>query len=375
MHISPTMITTLLIIVSGAALLFFAGRSQFALPHGETTVVSGTPSDADMRITEEEGEAGVEERTNTEPSAAPASASRSTRTILETDGVRHSIPLNEILSGGPGKDGIPSIDEPSFLSVPDANEFLDDSDPGIGLTVGGESRFYPYRILVWHEIVNDTIQGKPVLVTYCPLCATGIVFDRRVNGEEQEFGVSGRLWQSNLLMYNRSTGSRQAAAGDAKDESLWSQVLGEAVVGVNTGERLSIIPSDIIRWSEWVAAHPDTKVLSQDTGAVRNYGRDPYGDYYTSESVSFGASFRDTRLHPKALVHGIEIDGLYKAYSDEAIKNTEGSLKDSFAGKTVVITKTESGGVRFEANGAALSSIPGFWFSWLAVHPETELYQ
>lgn len=298
-------------------------------------------------------------------STSSSPSANSSRAIETTDGVLHSIPLDEILSGGPGKDGIPSIDDPRFLSASEA-VFLNNSDPGIGLTVEEESRFYPYRILVWHEIVNDTIKGKPVLVTYCPLCATGIVFERSVDGKMQEFGVSGRLWQSNLLMYNR--------ADSEKDESLWSQVLGEAVVGVHTGKKLMIIRSDIVRWGDWKKLHPDTKILSTDTGTSRNYGQDPYGDYYTSESVSFGANFRDTRLHPKALVQGIEIDGTYKAYADDALKRT-GELDDVLAGKNVHVIRTGVGEVRFEAGGVPLTSIPSFWFSWLAVHPETELYK
>lgn len=353
---------SILILVGLAVLVgavIFSQRNEFALPQGATTVVrsAGGPGGAF-------GDAAVSEEadTNTVPSAPLASS----RTILETGGVKHSVPLNEILSGGPGKDGIPSIDDPKFISAKTAGASLNDSDPGLGLTVNGESRFYPYRILVWHEIVNDTIAGKPVLVTYCPLCATGIVFDRKVGSEAQEFGVSGRLWQSNLLMYNR--------AGSSDSESLWSQVLGEAVVGPNTGERLRVIPSDIARWGAWRAAHPDTVVLSEDTGAARSYGRDPYGDYYTSESVSFGATFTDTRLHPKALVHGIEVDGRFKAYEDEALKRVS-RLEDSFAGASVVATVNESGAVRFEKDGEPLASIPGFWFSWLAVHPETELYK
>lgn len=292
-------------------------------------------------------------------------ATSSIREIMTNNGTKHSIPLNEILSGGPGKDGIPSIDNPKFISANDAN-FLNATDPGIGLTIGSEHRFYPYRILVWHEIVNDTVQGKPVLVTYCPLCATGIVFDRTVNGAPEEFGVSGKLWQSNLLMYNRES--------DEKNESLWSQVLGEAVVGVNTGQKLSIIPSDIVRWGDWRQSHSDTMVLSHKTGTLRDYGRDPYGDYYSSESVSFGANFRDTRLHPKALVHGIEVGGTYKAYADDALKRI-GEMNDIVDGKQIHITITESGGVKFEVDGAPLASIPGFWFSWLAVHPDTELYK
>lgn len=307
------------------------------------------------------------QRDNRSAVIPPTSSGQKTSSMRETtttNGVMQSIPLDEIFEGGPGKDGIPSIDNPKFTNAADAT-YLNDADVGLGLSVNGESRFYPYRILVWHEIVNDTIQGKPVLVTYCPLCATGIVFERSVDGAAQEFGVSGKLWQSNLLMYNRVTSE--------DDESLWSQALGEAVVGVHTGKKLAVVPSDIVRWSDWRAAHPGTLVLSTDTGTSRDYGRDPYGDYYTSESVSFGASFRDTRLHPKALVHGIEVDGAYKAYADDALAQAR-TLDDSFAGKTIRVTKTDAG-VRFEADGKLLTSIPGFWFSWLAVHPDTELYK
>ncbi|MEX2054355.1 MAG: DUF3179 domain-containing protein [Candidatus Colwellbacteria bacterium] len=309
------------------------------------------PAEKAQRLSEEQG------------SDATSVQSASNRETLVTNGVKHSIPLGEILSGGPSKDGIPSIDEPKFVNASEAT-FLDNTDVGLGLTLNGESRFYPYRILVWHEIVNDNVAGKPILVTYCPLCATGIVFDPRVDGEAQGFGVSGRLWQSNLLMYNR--------ASSEAEESLWSQVLGEAVLGVHTGNKLPIIRSNVVRFGDWVKAHPDTKVLSKDTGVVRNYGRDPYGDYYSSESVSFGATFNDTRLHPKALVHGIEIGGQYRAYHDDVLS---GTVTDTFAGKKISVVKVDSGEITFTANEELLPSIPGFWFSWLAVHPETELFK
>ncbi len=338
----PFIIIITVIVLGALGFWYFQSRS-FPLPSGETTVLTTQGEDSKQNQT-----------------------MKTQREILITGGVKHSIPLDEILSGGPGKDGIPAINNPKFISADDA-AFLKDGDPGLGLTVGGESRFYPYRILVWHEIVNDTIAGKAVLVTYCPLCATGIVFERTVDGVTQEFGVSGKLWQSNLLMYNRS--------GNEENESLWSQVLGEAVLGIHTGQKLAVVRSDVVRWGDWKRAHPDTNVLSQDTGTARDYGRDPYGDYYTSESVSFGATFNDTRLHPKALVHGIEINGQYKAYHDEAIKTMTGTLKDTFAGKEIVITRTDSGEIRFTSDGEPLTSIPGFWFSWLAVHPKTELFK
>ncbi|MFQ5661650.1 MAG: DUF3179 domain-containing protein [Candidatus Paceibacteria bacterium] len=283
--------------------------------------------------------------------------------ILITDGVKHSIPLNEILSGGPGKDGIPSIDNPKFISTKEADEYLTNTDVGLGLVFNGVERFYPYQVLVWHEIVNDTIKNDRVLVTYCPLCATGIVFDPKVNGIAQEFGVSGKLWQSNLLMYNRTQ--------NPDDESLWSQVLGEAVLGVSTGEKLKILPADTVKYGAWKKAHPNTEVLSRETGAIRSYGLDPYGDYYTDESVSFGATFSDNRLHPKTFVLGIEIDGKFKAYERDSLK--VGTTKDTFAGKNIEITKDETDVVKITANGGPVPHVDGFWFSWLAVHPETEL--
>jgi len=300
--------------------------------------------------------------TNRSPSVARTN-STSFRTLTETDGVKHSIPLDEILSGGPGKDGIPSIDDPKFVDARGA-DFLQGEDPGIGLVVDGDARFYPYSILVWHEIVNDTVGGRPALVTYCPLCATGIVFDRRVDGVAEEFGVSGKLWESNLLMYNR--------AANSGNESLWSQVLGEAVVGAHTGKKLVVIPSDIIRWSEWRRLYPNTKVLSTETGATRDYGRDPYGDYYSSRSIMFGSSITDTRLHPKALVIGVEVDGVFKAYPLEAL--SVGATNDTVGAISVTVNKDEASRVIVMREDAVVPHIPSFWFSWLAVHPDTELY-
>lgn len=287
------------------------------------------------------------------------------RTIMQTNGTKHSIPLNEILSGGPPKDGIPAIDSPKFINTEEAGEFLTNEDIGLGFKHKGETRFYPFQILVWHELINDTVGGDPILITYCPLCFTGIVFERKVGGQEREFGVSGKLWRSNLLMYDR--------ADSEKNESLWSQILGEAVVGPATGDKLKILTSDIVKYGEWKKANPNTKVLSRDTGARRAYGGDPYEDYYTSDSVGFGATFTDERLHPKDLVFGVEIDGKFKAYKVESLK--VGTTADSFVGKDILIKRLETGEVRISADGEQLDIITGFWFSWVAVHPDTGLFQ
>ncbi|MEX0878095.1 MAG: DUF3179 domain-containing protein, partial [Candidatus Spechtbacterales bacterium] len=289
------------------------------------------------------------------------------REFMITDDTMHSIPLDEILSGGPPKDGIPSIDEPKFISTSEADEFLKDDEIGLGLFYKDEARFYPFQVMVWHEIVNDKIQGEPILVTYCPLCFTGIVFESKVNGEAQEFGVSGKLWKSNLLMYNRT--------GDPNTESLWSQVLGEAVVGPETGTKLKIIPSDIVRYSDWKNKYRDTKVLSRDTGHSRSYGRDPYGGYYTSDSFIFNPGFEDERLHPKEFVVGIEVDGKFKAYKADVVK--EGVTEDSVGGVGVKIEKSSVGEFKFtkDDSGEIIPHINAFWFSWVSVHPETELFK
>lgn len=300
----------------------------------------------------------------------------STKEIMITDGVKHSVSLNEILGGGPAKDGIPSIDNPKFGSIAEASKFLKDGDPGIALDINGTARFYPFQILVWHEIANDTINGQRVLVTYCPLCLSGIVFDPMVptsaeattgkQGERVEFGTSGKLWNSNLVMYDRKT------------NSLWSQILGEAIVGELTGTRLTVLPSDMTRFGEFKKLHSQGTVLSRDTGITRFYGQDPYGDYYTTPGTYFPVGKKDNRLSDKDFVLGIVVNGKAKAYWPDAVKKV-GEITDQFAGKTIVARyEKEIDAVRLfekKADGAALRINPfgAFWFSWAAAHPETEL--
>ncbi|MBI4363623.1 MAG: DUF3179 domain-containing protein [Candidatus Doudnabacteria bacterium] len=287
--------------------------------------------------------------------------------IQITGGEKHSIPLDGIVSGGPPKDGIPPIDNPKFIGIKTANESLSDEEPGVAIDIGGVKRFYPFQILVWHEIVNDTINGQRILVTYCPLCLTAIVFDPVVSGERVEFGTSGKLWNSNLLMYDRKT------------DSLWAQVLGEAVVGEMTGTKLTVLPSDLLKFGNWKQQNPDGQVLSRDTGAARFYGSDPYGDYYTTPGVFFPVGNKDNRLSEKDFVLGIVVDGKAKAYHTEAIKKI-GRLEDSFAGKTIVAEYDRQLDVvrLFEKRNNELIRINpfgAFWFSWVAAHPDTELFK
>jgi hypothetical protein len=214
----------------------------------------------------------------------------------KTDFSKHTVPLSEFVSGGPGKDGIPAIDEPKFVSVDEAAEWLEDREPVIELEVEGEARAYPIQILIWHEIVNDTVAGRPVAVTFCPLCNTALAFDRRVDGQVLDFGTTGNLRSSDLVMYDRQT------------ETWWQQFGGEAVVGEFASAELEQVPARIVAWEDFAARHPEGNVLSRDTGHNRDYGANPYRGYDDVDSPPFFGSRNsdDDRLAPKERVVFIE---------------------------------------------------------------------
>jgi hypothetical protein len=281
---------------------------------------------------------------------------------------KFSIDPSKLVGGGPPKDGIPSIDSPKFETAKEAWSWLKSDDIVFGLVLSGESRAYPQKVLVWHEIVNDTVGDDPILVTYCPLCQTSIGFERKVDGVPVEFGVSGKLFNSNLVMYNRTNDK-------IKTESLWTQIGGEAIVGDFTGKKLKKITLDTVTWKDWVEKHPETKALSRDTGFARNYDSDPYGDYYTQSGVIAPLENEDDRLFEKAIVFGIELNGKTKAYPEEELKKNP-EFEDSFAGKSLKITRSSDGSVRIKNLTDNKEIIPeiGFWFSWAAFHPDTELY-
>ena len=187
----------------------------------------------------------------------------------KTDFGKAIVPLFEIQSGGPPKDGIPAIDEPRFETASQI-ENLGESEPVMVLRHGSEVRAYPFRILMYHEIVNDTVAGTPVAVTYCPLCNAAIVFDRRINGEVTTFGTTGRLRNSDLVMYDRAT------------ESWWQQFTGKAIVGRHAGKVLETLPSSTEAFGPFRKANPDAKVLIPNNPDLRPYGRNPYVAYDTT---------------------------------------------------------------------------------------------
>ncbi|NHZ71761.1 MAG: DUF3179 domain-containing protein, partial [Aquificales bacterium] len=337
-----------------------------------------------------------------------------------TDFSRTAIPFSDILSGGPPKDGIPAIDDPQFVSVAEADAWLGELEPVTVLQEGDEVRIYPIQILIWHEIVNDVVAGRPVAVTFCPLCNTAIVFDATVNGRALDFGTTGRLRFSNLLMYDRQT------------ETWWQQAGGNAVIGELLGEQLTFLPASLISWSEAMETYPDALVLSKDTGFPRSYGRNPYTGYDNVSSSPFLYDGPQTpgQLPPMARISTVDLNDDAVAYPNDVLKE-KGVINDTVGGVDVAVfwqpgvaSALDSGSIAdgqdvgasavFERtlNGETLTfvtdgdtitdeqtgsvwnilgqavdgelageqltpvvKVDHFWFSWAAFRPETRIYQ
>ncbi len=322
-----------------------------------------------------------------------------------------------VLSGGPPPDGIPPLDDPQFERA-DTVDWLGDREPVLSLTVGGETRGYPIQVMTWHEIVNDTVGGTPVAVTYCPLCNSGVAFEREAAGRLLSFGTSGRLYADNLVMYDRQT------------ETLWPQLTGQASIGVLTGEQLTAIPMGAVDWATFRDADPDALVLSRDTGFDRPYGRNPYVGYDDPASPPLFdlPGQQDPRLTAKTRVVGVDLagqtiaiprarlaadrvvelsvsgeplvlfhtPGQSSALGDEQIADgadigTVAVFRATQDGVRLRFTATEDGfvddraGTRWDILGRATDGpsagetlepvrfLDTFWFAWVAFHPDTEL--
>jgi hypothetical protein len=234
------------------------------------------------------------------PETPPAGAERE----FSTDFSRHTVSYDEVFSGGPPKDGIPAIDAPQFVSVAEADQWLRSLEPVVLVQVGDDARAYPLQILTWHEIVNDTVGGLPLTVTFCPLCNTAIAFERTLEGRVLDFGTTGRLRFSNLIMYDRQT------------ESWWQQAGGDAIAGELAGRQLALYPATIIAWNEFKTAHPDGMVLSRETGFNRSYGSNPYVGYddVNSSPFLFRGPATPGALPPMARVLTVDLNGEAVAY-------------------------------------------------------------
>jgi hypothetical protein len=336
----------------------------------------------------------------------------------ETDFCQRSIDLSTVISGGPPPDGIPPIDNPVYESIADAAEWLSDESPVVVVEVNDAARAYPLAILTWHEIVNTDLGGEPITVTFCPLCNSALVFDRTVDGEVLDFGVSGNLRNSDLIMFDRQT------------DSWWQQFTGEGIVGTYTGTTLELIPSQVVGFAQFVEAFPDAEVLSRETGASRSYGRNPYAGYDGVETPFLFEGDIDERLPATSRVLAGVIAGEPMAYpfpalQDEIVINdtvgernvvaiwqpgsrsaldaaqidtsrdigTVGLFSRELADGTVLTFTLDGNNVVDEQTGSTwnlfgratagelegtelrpLLAAPHFWFAWAAFQPETTVY-
>jgi len=383
-------------------------------PAEEVVEPESTPKTATASATEEPAKkpASTRDVDDTPPTGAERE--------FVTDFSQHSVPYAEILSGGPPKDGIPAIDFPEFVSVEEASEWLSEVEPVIFVQVGEDARAYPIQILIWHEIVNDMVGDLPLTVTFCPLCNTAIVFEREVDGQVLDFGTTGRLHNSNLIMYDRQT------------ENWWQQATGEVIVGDMLGTQLALYPASIISWGDFAAAFPDGKVLSKETGFSRQYGSNPYYGYDDINNSPF--LFRGEtpgQLAAMERVLALELNGETVAYaystlselqvihdqvggegvvvfwtegtasaldtsripdgrdvgSASAFSSTvnseeltfsahnDGLFKDDNTGSTWNILGQSVGGALKGETLTPLTAVNHFWFDWVAFKPETRVYQ
>lgn len=314
-----------------------------------------------------------------------------------------TIRVEEIIWGGVKKDGIPALMNPPFISAKQAN-YMEDNEMVFGVSINGDVRAYPFRIMDWHEMANDVVGGQPVSLSYCTLCGAGILFDtRRPDGSAFVFGSSGFLYRSNKLMYDRQT------------QNLWSNLTGKPVMGnlVGKGLELPVLPIVVTTWGEWLAKNPGTKVLSTDTGYQRDYRPGAaYGKYFASPDLMFPvwkAPPEEPDLAKKDPVWVVVSEGNRKAYPIDDLRQTP-VLMDEIQGKAVVlITNSETGAVRaydpganvlvwkdgtivdgngqsyresetalVAVDGTELARLPGhrtFWFSWGAFFPDTDYYR
>jgi hypothetical protein len=287
------------------------------------------------------------------------------------------VPLSEFQSGGPGKDGIPSIDAPRFAPASEIR-FLRPPEPLVEVVVGETVRGYPIQILIWHEIANDTIAGIPVAVTFCPLCNTAIVFDRRVRGRTLDFGVSGNLRNSDLVMYDRQT------------ESWWQQFGGRALIGDLAGTRLRQLAARIVSWEQFKREHPRADVLTRETGVPRSYGSNPYAGYDDVSSPPFFATKNsgDARLQPKERVvfleHGTQTAAIPHSTLErkQVVRVRLGSLTYVVTARAPVASALDDGTiakgrkvltVEVRVNGKPAAFSEPFWFAVAAFRPDTRI--
>jgi hypothetical protein len=271
-----------------------------------------------------------------------------------------SLDREDIYAGGPDKDGIPSLTRPKTLPVPKA-EYPADARVAV-VTVGKETRAYPLAILTWHEAINDVLGDVPIAVIYCPLCDSVSVVDRRLGETTIEFGISGLLHNSNVLLFDRKT------------DALWSQLGLQAVSGPHVGKALKHLPWRITTFARFRKESPEADIVGRETGHRRDYDRNPYAAYFRTDRLMFPVTRRDVRLKAKTPVVGVKIGGIARAYPVEAIRQANGGQVIDRLGSAEIALKADEDTVSIVKVPEGASVVHTFWFAWAAFHPDTGVH-
>ena len=277
------------------------------------------------------------------------------RSFPSTDFTDANPDIYSVLTGGPAKDGIPALDEPTFVSI---GEFKNSDDiQAIVIPDGDNVKVYPYNILTWHEIVNDTVNGVPAAITFCPLCGSAIVYDRRTSTGETTFGVSGGLLESNMIMFDRAT------------ESLWQQSTGEALAGEHLGETLELIGFQLLTMGDVKKKYPNAQILSDDTGYSRNYDRNPYSGYNENDRFIFAPSSFDSRFEAKEImaifrINDVPVATPWLAFADGQTKSA------TIDGVSITLEKADGELTVSTETGEIIPFYFEMWFSFAVQHGE-----
>jgi len=272
------------------------------------------------------------------------------------------VPAAEVIDGGPGRDAIPSVDDPQLVPAADAT-WVGPLTEVVAVEIAGDARAYPLRILEYHQIVNDTVGDVPVAVTYDPLAGTPFAWRRRVGERTLTFGVSGLLYNHNFLLFDRETGS------------LWSQFLGKAIAGPLAGETLRRVAARQQIGAAWLEQHPGGRVLRHPRPDEIDYRVSPYQTYWVQDEILFPVAARDDRYHPKELVLGVVAGGEKRAYLGSIVTREGGELEDTVGGVPVRVRyDTGTGTFTWEIPDAA-TVVEAYWLAWKAFHPDTEIWR
>ncbi len=273
------------------------------------------------------------------------------------------IPYSQDLLGGPPRDGIPALTDPPRDPFEVANRWIEDDDRVIGVAFGDEAVAYPIAILNWHELVNDVVGGRPILVTFCPLCRTGIVFDARLGGERRLFGVSGLLYHSDVVLYDR------------KSDSLFPQLMMRAVSGPLKGQRLPAVEFTVTSWRAWKARHPETDALSLSTGHAKDYFTDPYAGYHRSGALMFPVRFKSAGRRAKEWAFLVGAPDKPVLVPEAVAETWETGRRKLPDGRVLTYRAEERTLTANSAGGQSVTVVPGYWFAHRAFYPNAPIIQ